>query len=53
MEGGFLTNADDLNKLASEDYREEIAVAISDGVIRYRENLQQQQTPLVLDLPDK
>jgi len=53
VEGGFLTNANDLNKLASEDYREQIAVAISDGVIRYRENLQQQQTPLVLDLPDK
>lgn len=53
VEGGFLTNANDLNKLASEDYREQIAVAISDGVIRYRENLLQQQTPLVLDLPDK
>ena len=53
VEGGFLTNANDLNRLASEDYREQIAVAISDGVIRYRENLQQQQTPLVLDLPDK
>jgi N-acetylmuramoyl-L-alanine amidase len=53
VEGGFLTNADDLNKLASENYREQIAVAISDGVIRYRGNLQQQQTPLVLDLPDK
>ena len=52
VEGGFLTNADEMNKLGTDDYREQIAAAISDGVIRYREGLQQQQTPLVVNLPD-
>ena len=52
VEGGFLTNADEMNKLGTDDYREQIAAAITDGVIRYREGLQQQQTPLVVDLPD-
>lgn len=51
VEGGFLTNADDLNKLATGDYREQIAAAISDGVIRYREALRQQETPVAVNLP--
>jgi N-acetylmuramoyl-L-alanine amidase len=51
VEGGFLTNKDDVNKLASADYREQIAAAISEGVIRYRETLQQQRTPLAVTLP--
>jgi N-acetylmuramoyl-L-alanine amidase len=51
VEGGFLTNADEMNKLATGDYREEIAAAISDGVMRYRDVLQQQQTPLAVNLP--
>jgi N-acetylmuramoyl-L-alanine amidase len=51
VEGGFLTNTEEMNKLGTEDYREEIAAAISDGLIRYREGLQQQRTPLVVNLP--
>ncbi len=51
VEGGFLTNADELNKLATGDYREQIAAAISDGVIRYREVLRDQERPLTVDLP--
>ena len=51
VEGGFLTNADEINKLATSDYREQIAAAISDGIIHYREVLQQQQTPLTINLP--
>ena len=51
VEGGFLTNSDELNKLATGDYREQIAAAISDGVMRYREVLQGQETPLAVDLP--
>jgi N-acetylmuramoyl-L-alanine amidase len=51
VEGGFLTNADEMNKLATGDYREQIAAAISDGVMRYREVLQQQRTPLAANLP--
>jgi len=50
IEGGFLTNKDDASKLATEDYREKIAAAISDGVMRYRDLLQQQQTSLAVSL---
>jgi N-acetylmuramoyl-L-alanine amidase len=51
VEGGFLTNADEINKLATSDYREQIAAAIGDGIIHYREVLQQQRTPLTINLP--
>jgi N-acetylmuramoyl-L-alanine amidase len=36
IEGGFLTNVEEMNKLANSDYREQIAAAICDGVMRYR-----------------
>jgi N-acetylmuramoyl-L-alanine amidase len=51
VEGGFLTNAEEMNKLATGDYREQIAAAISDGVMRYRDVLRQQRTPLAVNLP--
>lgn len=51
VEGGFLTNADEMNKLATGDYREQIAAAISDGVMRYRDVLRQQRIPLAVNLP--
>jgi N-acetylmuramoyl-L-alanine amidase len=50
VEGGFLTNTDEWNKLATGDYREQIAAAISDGVMRYRAVVRQQQTPLAVHL---
>ena len=50
VEGGFLTNKDDVAKLANDDYREQLAVAISEGIVRYRETLQQEKTPLAVDL---
>jgi N-acetylmuramoyl-L-alanine amidase len=37
VEGGFLTNKEDAGKLASAEYREQLATAIGDGIIRYRE----------------
>lgn len=37
VEGGFLTNDDEMRKLRTEDYRQQLAAAISDGVLRYRE----------------
>ncbi len=37
VEGGFLTNKSDLTKLATTGYRQEIASAISSGVLRYRD----------------
>jgi N-acetylmuramoyl-L-alanine amidase len=51
VEGGFLTNADDISKLATEDYREQIAAAISDGVMRYQESSRRRQTPLAVSFP--
>ena len=50
VEGGFLTNKEDVAKLANYDYREQLAVAISEGIVRYRETLQQEKTPLAVDL---
>lgn len=37
VEGGFLTNTEDIIKLTSDEYRQQLAVAISDGIMRYRE----------------
>ena len=39
VEGGFLTNTDDAGKLADTNYREELAAAISAGILKYRETL--------------
>lgn len=36
VEGGFLTNNEDMTKLRSEDYRQQLALAISEGIVRYR-----------------
>jgi N-acetylmuramoyl-L-alanine amidase len=36
IEGGFITNKDELSKLASEDYRDQLAAAVAAGVLRYR-----------------
>lgn len=51
VEGGFLTNKEDVSKLGNGEYREQIASAISEGIVRYREVLQQQRTPLPVNLP--
>jgi N-acetylmuramoyl-L-alanine amidase len=37
VEGGFLTNNDDMGKLRTEEYRQQLATAISEGIMRYRE----------------
>ncbi len=39
IEGGFITNQSDMTKLATTEYRQQIALAISDGVQRYRERI--------------
>lgn len=39
VEGGFMTNKEDADKLGNADYREEIAAAINDGILHYREVL--------------
>jgi len=51
VEGGFLTNREEVAKLANADYREQIAAGIADGVLRYRDTLLGRETPLTVDLP--
>jgi N-acetylmuramoyl-L-alanine amidase len=46
IEGGFLTNKDDVSKLASEDYRDQLAAAVADGILRYRDAASQRQSAL-------
>jgi N-acetylmuramoyl-L-alanine amidase len=46
IEGGFITNQDELSKLASEDYRDQLAAAVADGVLRYRNAVSQQKPAL-------
>jgi N-acetylmuramoyl-L-alanine amidase len=44
VEGGFLTNSDDVAKLKTEAYRERLATAISEGILRYSEIAGQQSS---------
>ena len=47
VEGGFLTNKEDISKLQSEDYRNQIAAAVADGILRYRDAAAQRTATLV------
>src|SRR5213080_4717761 len=44
IEGGFLTNKEDVSKLASEDYRDQLAAAVADGILRYRDAASQRKS---------
>src|SRR5437762_11806493 len=46
VEGGFLTNNEDISRLASEGYREQIAAAVTDGILRYRESVKPLESAL-------
>jgi N-acetylmuramoyl-L-alanine amidase len=46
IEGGFLTNKEDVTKLASEDYRDQLAAAVADGILRYRDAVSQRKSAL-------
>ncbi|HEX4665161.1 MAG TPA: N-acetylmuramoyl-L-alanine amidase [Chthoniobacterales bacterium] len=48
VEGGFLTNKSEVAKLATAEYRAQIARAISDGVVRYRQARRPAGTTLAL-----
>jgi N-acetylmuramoyl-L-alanine amidase len=47
VEAGFL-NKEDVAKIESNDYRDQMAAAISEGILRYREVLKERQLPLAL-----
>jgi N-acetylmuramoyl-L-alanine amidase len=51
VEGGFLTNKEDISKLVSEDYRDQLAAAVADGILRYRDAASQRKSALPLDKP--
>ena len=51
VEGGFLTNQEDISKLASEQYREEIAAAVADGIVRYRDAVNERESSLAVTNP--
>jgi N-acetylmuramoyl-L-alanine amidase len=51
VEGGFLSNKDDVARLANADYREQMALGIADGILQYRDSLLGKETPLAVDLP--
>ena len=51
VEGGFLTNTEDISKLASEEYREQIAAAVADGIVLYRDAARQRQSALAVTNP--
>jgi N-acetylmuramoyl-L-alanine amidase len=52
VEGGFLTNKEDSARISSEDYREQLAAAISEGIFNYRDGLKQRQPTLAGLAPD-
>lgn len=51
VEGGFITNPSDLTKLATAEYRQQIASSISEGVERYREVLSPNEPTLAWAVP--
>lgn len=53
VEGGFLTNKEDISKLASDDYRDQIAAAVADGILRYRDEVSQRKSTLAVTQPGK
>jgi N-acetylmuramoyl-L-alanine amidase len=53
IEGGFLTNKEDISKLASEDYRDQIAAAVADGILHYRAAASQRKPTLAVTDPGK
>ena len=48
IEAGFLTNKDDVSKLAGEEYRDQLAAAVADGILQYRESVSQQKSVLAV-----
>src|SRR5213592_3631953 len=52
IEGGFLTNKEDISKVASEDYREQLAAAVTDGILGYGDAVKQRQSTLAVTAPE-
>lgn len=50
VEAGFL-NKEEIAKVESTDYRDQMAAAISEGILRYRDVLKERQLPLAVTDP--
>lgn len=50
VEAGFL-NKEEIAKVESSDYRDQMAAAISEGILRYRDFLKERQLPLAVTDP--
>jgi len=48
VEGGFISSKDDMAKLSSIDYREQIAAAITEGIFRYRDLVKQRPATIAV-----
>ena len=48
VEGGFLTNKDDMAKITNAEYREQMAIAITEGTLRYRQLVKDRATTLAI-----
>src|SRR5438034_6529939 len=44
IEGGFLTNKEELSKIVSAEYPDQIAEAVADGILRYRDAARQRKS---------
>jgi N-acetylmuramoyl-L-alanine amidase len=53
IEGGFLTNKEDISKLASNEYRDQIAAAVADGILHYRDAASQRKPTLAITTSGK
>ena len=51
VEAGFLSSKGDIAKLESNDYRDQMAAAISEGILRYRDVLKERQLTLAVTDP--
>ncbi len=51
VEGGFLTNKDDAAKLTTEQYREQLASAVADGVTKFRALMRERQRTVAAQGP--
>jgi N-acetylmuramoyl-L-alanine amidase len=53
VEGGFLTNKADIAKIANPEYREQIAIAVTEGILRYRELAKGRAATLAVSASDR
>jgi N-acetylmuramoyl-L-alanine amidase len=51
VEGGFLSSKEEMRKLVNADYREQLAAAITDGILHYRNARKEAHTTVAVTAP--